>query len=110
MSRLSKFRRLATREEWAHKTGSREFTRLINKQLSDLEGPNTKYYLWPLRARGACCRPQAPETRKVSGSGSYFPDVKRNFLLVKFLTSRHVRMHRVMFYISNTLRKLMIKA
>ena len=28
----------------------------------------------------------------------------------KFLTSRHVRMHRVIFYISNTLTKLMIKA
>jgi len=28
----------------------------------------------------------------------------------KFLTSRHVRMHRVIFYISNTLRKLMVKA
>jgi len=26
----------------------------------------------------------------------------------KFLTSRHVRMHRMVFYISNTLRKLMI--
>jgi len=28
----------------------------------------------------------------------------------KFLTSRHVRMHRVVFYISNTLRKVMIRA
>jgi len=28
----------------------------------------------------------------------------------KFLTSHHVRTHRVIFYISNTLRKLMIKA
>jgi len=28
----------------------------------------------------------------------------------KFLTSRHVRMHRVVFYISKTLRKLMIRA
>jgi len=27
----------------------------------------------------------------------------------KFLTSRHVPMHRVIFYISNTLRKLMIR-
>jgi len=26
----------------------------------------------------------------------------------KFLTSRHIRMHRATFYISNTLRKLMI--
>jgi len=26
----------------------------------------------------------------------------------KFLTSRHVRKHRVIFYVSNTLRKLMI--
>jgi len=28
----------------------------------------------------------------------------------KFLTSRHVCMHRVVFYISNTLRKVMIRA
>jgi len=28
----------------------------------------------------------------------------------KFLTSRHVRTHRATFYISNTLRKLMIMA
>jgi len=33
-----------------------------------------------------------------------------NFRLAKFLTSRHVRMHRVIFYIPNTLRKLMIRA
>jgi len=30
--------------------------------------------------------------------------VKRNFWLAKFLTSRHVRTHRVIFYISNMLR------
>jgi len=29
---------------------------------------------------------------------------------MKFLTSTHMRMHRVIFYISNTLRKLMIRA
>ena len=29
--------------------------------------------------------------------------VKRNFSLVKFLASSYVRMHRVKFYISNTL-------
>jgi len=34
--------------------------------------------------------------------------VKRNLWLGKFLTSRHVRMHRVIFNISNTLRKLII--
>jgi len=28
----------------------------------------------------------------------------------KFLTSRHVRVFRVIFYVSNTLRKLMIRA
>jgi len=28
----------------------------------------------------------------------------------EFLTSRHVRMHRVIFYISNTLRKLIVRA
>jgi len=38
------------------------------------------------------------------------PSVKRNFWLAKFLTSHHVNMHRVIFYISNTLRKLMIRA
>jgi len=34
--------------------------------------------------------------------------VKRNIGLAKFLASCHVRMHGVIFYISNTLRKLMI--
>jgi len=34
--------------------------------------------------------------------------VKRNVWLVKFLTSRHVRMHRVILCTSNTLRKLII--
>jgi len=29
---------------------------------------------------------------------------------VKFLTSRHVRMHTMIFYIANTLRKLTIRA
>jgi len=38
------------------------------------------------------------------------PGVKRNFWLAKFLTSRHVRMYTVIFYISHTLRKLMIRA
>jgi len=32
--------------------------------------------------------------------------VRGNFWLAKYLTSRHMRMHRVIFYISNTLRKL----
>ena len=36
MIRLGKLHRLTTREEWGHKTGSHESTRLINKQLSDL--------------------------------------------------------------------------
>ena len=36
--------------------------------------------------------------------------VKWNFWLAKFRTSRHVGMHKVVFYISNTLRKLMIRA
>ena len=35
--------------------------------------------------------------------------VKRNFWLAGFLTSRHVRKHRVIFYISHKLRKLMIR-
>jgi len=34
--------------------------------------------------------------------------VKRNFWLAKFLTSHHVRMHRVIFYIPNALIKLII--
>ena len=34
---------------------------------------------------------------------------KRNFWLAKYLTSRHVRMHKEIFYIPNTLRKLMIR-
>jgi len=32
------------------------------------------------------------------------------FLLAKFLTSRHVRMNKVIFYMSNTLRKVMFRA
>jgi len=36
--------------------------------------------------------------------------VKRNFWLAKFLTSRYMRMHRATFNISNTLRKLMMRA
>jgi len=38
--------------------------------------------------------------------------VQRNFWLwlAKFLTSRHVCMHKLIFYVSNTLRKLMIRA
>jgi len=34
----------------------------------------------------------------------------RNRCQVKFPTPRHVHMHRVLFYISNTLGKLMIRA
>jgi len=35
------------------------------RAVRSMEGPNTwrKQYLWPFQARGACCRPQAPETR-----------------------------------------------
>jgi len=42
-----------------------------------MEGPNIwgKQYLWPFQARGACCRPQASEARKVSGFGFYLPGV-----------------------------------
>jgi len=36
--------------------------------------------------------------------------LKNHWWKANFLTSRHVRMHRVIFYISNTLRKLMIGA
>jgi len=42
-----------------------------------------------------------PELKSDSGSG-----VRRNFWLAKFLTSHHVRMRKVIFYISNTLIKL----
>jgi len=38
------------------------------------------------------------------------PGVKGNFSFAKFLTSCHERMHRVIFYISNALIKLMIGA
>ena len=36
-----------------------------------MERPNTwgSQYLWPFQAGGACCRSQAPDARKVSGSG-----------------------------------------
>jgi len=34
--------------------------------------------------------------------------VRRNLWLAKFLTSHHVRMHRVIFYISNTVTNLII--
>jgi len=36
--------------------------------------------------------------------------VKRNFWLANFLTSRHVLMRRVIFYIPNTLRIVIIRA
>jgi len=36
--------------------------------------------------------------------------VKQNFWLAKFLTSHHVRMHRLIFYIENTLINLIMKA
>ena len=42
--------------------------------------------------------------------GGWITGVKGNFWLAKFLTSRHMRMHRATFNISNTLRKLMIRA
>jgi len=35
--------------------------------------------------------------------------VKRNYWLANFPTLRHVRMHRVIFYILNTLTKLVIR-
>jgi len=41
---------------------------------------------------------------RLSGSG-----VKQNFWHAKFLTSHHVRMHRVMFYIPKTLTKLITR-
>jgi len=40
--------------------------------------------------------------------GFFGPGVKRNFRLAKFLTLHHIRMHKEIFKISNTLRKLMI--
>jgi len=42
--------------------------------------------------------------------GGWITGVKRNFSLAQFLASRHMRMHRATFNISNTLRKLMIWA
>jgi len=60
----------------------------------------------------------AEKTLLVVGLTYIYPESNRIRLFVstwfrcqaKFLTSRHVRMHRVIFYISNTLRKLMIRA
>jgi len=43
-------------------------------------------------------------------SGSCTPPVYRSWCQAKFLTSHHVRMHRVIFYIPNTLIKLIIWA
>jgi len=62
-----------------------------------MEGPNAwgKQYLWPLRARGACCRPQAPKARKVSWSrifltGVYTPRrVGSQMLVLRFLHFLH---------------------
>jgi len=42
-----------------------------------------------------------------SPANGNFSAVARIRCHAKFLTSRHVRMHRVIFYISNMLRKLM---
>jgi len=51
------------------------------------------------------------QNRKFYNSvGGWITGVKRNFALAQFLTSRHMRMHRATFNISNTLRKLMIRA
>ena len=44
------------------------------------------------------------------GSLHVHTGVKRNFWLTKFLTSHQARMHRVIFYIPNTLIKLIIRA
>jgi len=41
---------------------------------------------------------------------NFVSGVKRNFWLAKFLTSHHVRMHRIIFYIPNMLIKLIIRA
>ena len=49
----------------------------------------------------------------VSGVKNFWktgPSVKRNFWLAKFLTWHHVRMHKVIFYIPNTLIELIIRA
>ena len=42
--------------------------------------------------------------------GGCITGFKRNFWLAKFLTSRHMRMHRAAFNISNALRKLITRA
>jgi len=39
-----------------------------------------------------------------------FSDLQKISDLRKFLTSRHVRMHEVIFYMTNTLKKLTISA
>jgi len=72
---LIKLHCLTTCEEQGTRERSRESTKLINKELSDLRNTWGKQYLWPLHARGACCHPRAPETRKVSRYGFYLPIV-----------------------------------
>jgi len=54
--------------------------------------------------------PCLPLLRSCSWTFEPGPGVKRNFWIAKFLTSLHVRMLRVTFYISNTLTKLMMTA
>jgi len=52
------------------------------------------------------CYSQSSEERSVEHDP--VSSVKRNFRLAKFLTSLHVRVHKVIFCISNILRKLVI--
>jgi len=47
-------------------------------------------------------------SEKMQNSARVYSGAKRNFWLAKFLTSCHVPMHRGVFYISKTLRQLVI--
>ena len=76
--RLSKLHRLTTREE----RGTQDRESRVHKDLQEgaarpMKGPNTcgMQYRWPFHARGACCRPQAPEVKKMAGTELYFPGV-----------------------------------
>jgi len=51
-----------------------------------------------------------PIFASLSLKGSGLVSASKDTCQAKFLTTRPVRMHRVIFYISNTLRKVMIRA
>ena len=96
---LGKLHHLATREE----RGTQDRESRVHKDLQEgaaryMKGPNTcrMQYRWPFHAKGACCRPQAPEVKKMAGTGFYFPGVYSprrvgsQMLILRFLHFVHV--------------------